>query len=365
MVSERQRCSPTSISASVSKVLDDDDLLIEILLRLGFPTTLVLAAAVCRHWFHSAPGRPWFHYASDRVFLRRFRELHPPRLLGFYVNPCETRTIPCFVPMLPQPPEFASVIRLASSSLATYQSDNASIYIRNCRNGNGLIQHLGRNESTTGVHNLLCPDRGMAIVPRFQPPQPQDGSFYTSQKILSKEEESGGLSYLKVFARSIWSVIQLASSLYQPRSVTNIFGNWLNGIDPRFKKHIRVIYRCTNTLRLWSSLQRVEHQHLFTEGRWPIRRRKVNSASAGSGVAGARQARRSNGAWKRAGRKWPEMMAYQGARRRRLKEKRRRPPLARATSLPAPPDGDDDDDAGPPSVEHLRGGVKVAAVVVA
>jgi hypothetical protein len=95
------------------------------------------------------------------------------------------------------------------------------------------------------------------------------------------------------FARSIWSVIQLASSLYQPRSVTNIFGNWLNGIDPRFKKHIRVgaiaiiwslwlcrndklfngtnssllqvIYRCTNTLRLWSSLQRVEHRELFTE----------------------------------------------------------------------------------------------------
>nr|XP_051181420.1 uncharacterized protein LOC127295499 [Lolium perenne] len=26
-----------------------------------------------------------------------------------------------------------------------------------------------------------------------------------------------------------------------------------------------VIYRCTNTLRLWSSLQRVEHRDLFTE----------------------------------------------------------------------------------------------------
>jgi putative heme degradation protein len=28
--------------------------------------------------------------------------------------------------------------------------------------------------------------------------------------------------------------------LYQPRSVVNIFGNWLNGVDDRFEKHIRV-----------------------------------------------------------------------------------------------------------------------------
>jgi hypothetical protein len=42
------------------------------------------------------------------------------------------------------------------------------------------------------------------------------------------------------FARSIWSIIQLASTLYRPSSVANIFGNSLNRIDHRFKKHIRV-----------------------------------------------------------------------------------------------------------------------------
>jgi hypothetical protein len=42
------------------------------------------------------------------------------------------------------------------------------------------------------------------------------------------------------FARSIWSVIQVASTLYPPRSIANTFGNWLNGVDHRFKKHIRV-----------------------------------------------------------------------------------------------------------------------------
>ena len=95
------------------------------------------------------------------------------------------------------------------------------------------------------------------------------------------------------FARSIWSAVQIGSTLYPPRSVANIFGNWLNGVDPRFKLLIRVgaiaviwslwlcrndkvfndknssilqvIYRCTATLRLWSVLQRVEHRDLFLE----------------------------------------------------------------------------------------------------
>jgi hypothetical protein len=93
------------------------------------------------------------------------------------------------------------------------------------------------------------------------------------------------------FVRSIWSIIQVASTLYPPCRVANIFGNWLHGIDNRFRTLIRVgalaviwslwlcskvfnnklssllqvIYRCTGTLRLWSSLQRVEDQDLFTD----------------------------------------------------------------------------------------------------
>ncbi|KAK1613619.1 hypothetical protein QYE76_019136 [Lolium multiflorum] len=79
MDSETWQPYQTSILAAVSKVLDADGLLIEILLRVGFPTTLVRTAAVCRRWLHHA-------------FLRRFRQLHPPRLLGFYVNPYIPRT---------------------------------------------------------------------------------------------------------------------------------------------------------------------------------------------------------------------------------------------------------------------------------
>ena len=42
------------------------------------------------------------------------------------------------------------------------------------------------------------------------------------------------------FARSTWSVIQIASNLYPPTSVANIFGHWLDGISNRYKTLIRV-----------------------------------------------------------------------------------------------------------------------------
>ena len=95
------------------------------------------------------------------------------------------------------------------------------------------------------------------------------------------------------FARSIWSTIQIASNLYPPKSVANIFGNWLNGVDSRLKLIIRVgaiaviwslwlcrndkvfndkncsllqvIYWCTALIRSWSPLQHVGHRDLFME----------------------------------------------------------------------------------------------------
>jgi hypothetical protein len=81
--------------------------------------------------------------------------------------------------------------------------------------------------------------------------------------------------------------------LYPPISVANIIGNWLHGIDLRFRMLIRVgalvviwslwlcrndkvfndknysllqvLYRCTGILRLWSHLQHLENRDLFTE----------------------------------------------------------------------------------------------------
>ena len=95
------------------------------------------------------------------------------------------------------------------------------------------------------------------------------------------------------FARSIWSSIQIASNLYPSKSVANVFGNCLHGIDKKLRTvisvraiaviwllwlsrndkvfndkdstRLHVLYRCTSILRSWSILQRVEHRGLFTE----------------------------------------------------------------------------------------------------
>jgi hypothetical protein len=42
------------------------------------------------------------------------------------------------------------------------------------------------------------------------------------------------------FARSIRSIIQVASSMYPPTNVANVFGSWLHGIDLMFRTLIRV-----------------------------------------------------------------------------------------------------------------------------
>src|SRR5664279_2284930 len=101
-----------------------------------------------------------------------------------------------------------------------------------------------------------------------------------------KDETIKHLFFECKFSSSIWSIIQIGSTLYPPRSIANIFGNWMNGVDHRFKRLIRVaalaviwslwlcrnekvfndkksslmqvIYRSTATLCSWSPLQRVE-----------------------------------------------------------------------------------------------------------
>nr|XP_051192071.1 uncharacterized protein LOC127305608 [Lolium perenne] len=165
-------------AAAVSKVLADDDLLTEILLRVGFPTTLVRAAAVCKRWLH---------HASHKAFLRRFRKLNPPRLLGFYTK--INQGAPRFVPMLPpQPPELAAAVRIVGgyrfpagpdgvmSEGYSLGVDGESLFryevsVHDCRNGSvstvlcGRRRRGSRYESRRSIvmHSPLCPERAIAI----------------------------------------------------------------------------------------------------------------------------------------------------------------------------------------------------------
>jgi hypothetical protein len=116
----------------------------------------------------------------------------------------------------------------------------------------------------------------------------------STQCVLCHQDETiNHLFFQCRFAKSIWLLIQVTSSLYPLTSVANIFGNWLHHIDLRFRTLIRVgalaviwslwlcrnekvfhekncsllqvIYRCTSILRLWSPLQRMENRDLFKE----------------------------------------------------------------------------------------------------
>nr|ACF85072.1 unknown [Zea mays] len=68
---------PVEMDTSASKVLTNDDLLHDILLRLGCPSCLVSAALTSKCWLRGA---------SDQVFARDFCADHQPRLLGIYVS---------------------------------------------------------------------------------------------------------------------------------------------------------------------------------------------------------------------------------------------------------------------------------------
>ncbi|VAI43244.1 unnamed protein product [Triticum turgidum subsp. durum] len=124
---------------AISEVLNDDNILIEILIRVGFPTTLVRAA-------------------------------------------------------LPQAPELDTVVRrVASHSFDAYGD---GIWIMHCQNGSIFTRYRKGTEVTHGVYRPLCPERDMDFIPPL--PTAQNRMQKLLGAILSKEGD--GLSYLYVLA---------------------------------------------------------------------------------------------------------------------------------------------------------------------
>uniref|UniRef100_A0A0D9VEX1 Uncharacterized protein n=1 Tax=Leersia perrieri TaxID=77586 RepID=A0A0D9VEX1_9ORYZ len=155
-----------------STMLGNDDLL-----RLGFPTTLVRAALVSRRWLRLI--------ASDPAFLRRFRELHPPRLLGFYIT---TRSVPRrnFGPHFVLMPSSAA---RGSASAPTTNWDSKSTDILDCRHGSVLV-------SQKFVTKLIRPLRPKCGADTFQLPPIQnleEDTIHTVRQILSREDSNGVL----------------------------------------------------------------------------------------------------------------------------------------------------------------------------
>ncbi|GJN19703.1 hypothetical protein PR202_gb07005 [Eleusine coracana subsp. coracana] len=156
----------------VVAVLGDDDLLREILVRLDFPTYLVRAALVCKLWLR---------HASDPAVLRRFRELHPPRLLGLYIVGAE------FVP-LPHPPELDVLFRRA---LFQVRGTNCGVDVAHCRNGRILTVVYDNYQSRPVgcvVWSPLRRTRGLLLPypPKLEPLPPNDTSV-EEYKILPED----------------------------------------------------------------------------------------------------------------------------------------------------------------------------------
>ncbi|KAL6629188.1 hypothetical protein ACP70R_028953 [Stipagrostis hirtigluma subsp. patula] len=164
-------------AAAISSVLGNDDLLLEILLRLGFPTCLVRAALVSERWLR---------HASDPTFLRRFRRRHPPRLLGFYVQHYSLK-LPCFVPVS-QAPELAPAICRAAGSFAAGERPRSILGLDGCRNGRLLVRGPDDYTECFMLSPLLPPGAAIATpLPRV----PMRGS--PPHYVFLPDLEDGGL----------------------------------------------------------------------------------------------------------------------------------------------------------------------------
>ncbi|EES04961.1 uncharacterized protein LOC8077765 [Sorghum bicolor] len=183
-------------AAAISAVLDDDDLLREILLRLAFPTTLVCAALVCKRWLR---------HVSEPAFLRRFRERHPPALLGFYLREMGSWR-PQFVPVS-QSPELSAAIRRASVT-------DGQFFISDCRNGRLLVTDFDPTSCRQAVLSPLQPTCAKAILP----PPPKHSLIWF---FLSEREEEGsndGAGAIAVLMLPIGTETKLQVDLLTPRS---------------------------------------------------------------------------------------------------------------------------------------------------
>ncbi|KAL6641249.1 hypothetical protein ACP70R_019430 [Stipagrostis hirtigluma subsp. patula] len=141
-------------AAAVASVLGDDDLLAEILLRLGSPAWLVRAALVSTRWLRRA---------SDPAVLRRFRALHPPRILAL-------RLAAIWPLPIPQPRELTAAAGRVLQILTLSK-------VCDCRNGRLLIEVDGRERweyPAYAIRSLLRPARDNPLPP---PPHSISGNL--------------------------------------------------------------------------------------------------------------------------------------------------------------------------------------------
>ncbi|XP_044382491.1 uncharacterized protein [Triticum aestivum] len=171
---KRPTPSPTTITAI------GDDLLREIFLLLPSLPSLVRAALACRTFLDAVRSSP--------AFRRRFRALHPPQLLGFFIDSCRSNP---FVPFRSRSdPDLAAAVRGADFLLTRLPEDSDSSpgwHIEACHGGCVVlvnlttyqearmicVQHRNKPQQVPARLAVFSPaTREWQILPWVETPQP-------------------------------------------------------------------------------------------------------------------------------------------------------------------------------------------------
>ncbi|KAM3298805.1 hypothetical protein ACQJBY_040335 [Aegilops geniculata] len=121
-----------------------DKLLVDIFLRLPTPGDLIRASAACASFRR---------LVADRSFLRRFRKIHPPPLLGF-LYPGQHRFHPAVRPH-PSAPAASAVALAADFSFAFLPAPARNWSVREVRDGRVLLDRSRRHDSGDGLEALF------------------------------------------------------------------------------------------------------------------------------------------------------------------------------------------------------------------
>ncbi|VAH84559.1 unnamed protein product [Triticum turgidum subsp. durum] len=193
---EDRRLPVAAALASAAAVLGDDDLLREILLRLGFPTCLVRAALVSKRWLH---------HASKPAFLRCFRDRNPHRVLGVFA--CYPETPYKFLP-LPQPPELAALSRRVASSCNDAFAASSYKRVVHCRNSRLITVFLHEGTYRHSLHEPLLTGESEAVLPQTPLPRHLPQAARSHSRVFSQTflPEDGGRDGNGITLVSLWMV---------------------------------------------------------------------------------------------------------------------------------------------------------------